>query len=254
MKIVEHLPRAGDFFFKWRSYLPLLFLPVVAASFIGFSYPYGSRAFALVWEVGCFFISVAGVALRSFTVGTAPAGTSGRNTRAQKARALNTTGPYSVVRHPLYVGNYVIALGIALVPRVWFLPIMMSLAFLLYYERIAAREEEFLELKFGDEFRVWASRVPAMIPSFGGYRPPALPFSWRVALGREYHGFFGVIAAMFILDAVGEFVISGRISFDLLWTAMFLSGALFFVTVRFLRKRTSLLKTPGDRYLDTPNG
>lgn len=254
MKIVEHLPLAGDFFFKRRSYLPFLFLPVVAASFIGFSYPYGSHAFDLVWEVGCFFISMAGVALRAFTVGTAPAGTSGRNTRAQKARALNTTGPYSVVRHPLYVGNYLIALGISLFPRAWFLPIMMSLAFLLYYERIAAREEEFLARKFGDEFRAWASSVPAMIPHFGGYRPPALPFSWRVALGREYHGLFGVIAAMFILDVAGEAMISRRISFDPLWTAMFLLGALFFVTVRFLKKRTSVLKTPPDRYLGAPNG
>ena len=58
-----------------------------------------------------------------------------------------------MVRHPLYLANYVIALGLSCFSRAWYLPVIVSLAGLLYYERIAAREEQFLEARFGDAFR-----------------------------------------------------------------------------------------------------
>ncbi len=56
-------------------------------------------------------ISFFGLALRVIVVGHAPYGTSGRNTREQVADTLNTTGMYSIVRHPLYLANYLIILG-----------------------------------------------------------------------------------------------------------------------------------------------
>ena len=67
MKVVEHFTRAGDVLFRWRSYLPLLLLPLFVASFIGFHYPYDSHAFDLAWEIGCFVLSMAGLAVRMFT-------------------------------------------------------------------------------------------------------------------------------------------------------------------------------------------
>jgi len=180
---------------------------------------------------------MAGLAVRMFTVGTAPHGTSGRNTRAQKAEALNTTGAYSLVRHPLYVGNYLIALGLSFFSRTWFLPVIISLASLVYYERIAAREEEFLEEKFGEEFQIWASRVPAVIPSFRDYVPPALPFSWGKALGQEFYGLFAITTAFFVLDVMEGFWATGRINFDPLWSSVFVLSALFFAVMRTLKKR-----------------
>ena len=167
MKLVEQLGQSGDLLFRWRSWLPLLLLPLFVASFQGLAYPLGSHRLDLLWEISCFAVSVLGLAVRVVTVGTSPRGTSGRNTRAQKAAVLNTTGPYSVVRHPLYLANYLIALGMSLFSRTWFLPVIVSLATILYYERIAAREEGFLELRFGDAFRRWAARVPAARTSRG---------------------------------------------------------------------------------------
>ena len=52
-------------------------------------------------------------------MGFAPRGTSGRNTLGQVAEVLNTSGMYSVVRNPLYLGNFVIWLGLALFIKVW---------------------------------------------------------------------------------------------------------------------------------------
>lgn len=248
MKLVDHFTRSGEIFFEWRSYLPLFLLPLFVASFIGFRYPLGSHAADLAWEVGCFLLSMAGVAIRVFTVGTAPRGTSGRNTRGQKATVLNTTGPYSVVRHPLYLGNYVVALGLSFISRTWFLPVIVSLATLLYYERIAAREEEYLESKFGEQFRRWAARVPAMMPTLKHYEPPALLFNWRKALGREFYGIAGVTTTFFILDVIQDFAAAGRITFDPVWTTVFFLGILFFLTMRMLKKRTSIFRGDDERY------
>src|SRR5262245_50441523 len=183
---------------------------------------------------------MAGIALRVFTVGTAPAGTSGRNTSAQKAAVLNTTGPYSVLRHPLYAANYLIALGLAGFARAWALPIIVSLATLLYYERIAAREEEYLDQKFGEEFRRWASVTPALVPAFGLYRPPALPFQWRRALGREFHALGFVSIAFFVLDVAEDYVVTGQLVLDPVWTTVCLAGVGTFVvgwTVKKLQWR-----------------
>lgn len=247
MRLLDHFTRSGELLFRGRSYLPLLLVPLFVASFVGARYPFNSHALDLAWEIGCFLVSLTGFAIRLFTVGTAPHGTSGRNTREQKAEVLNTAGAYSVVRHPLYLGNYLIALGLSCFSRTWSLPIIVSLATLLYYERIAAREEEFLDEKFGEEFRSWAARVPAIVPNFRNPQPPALPFSWRKALGREFYGISFLGASFFVLDVIQEFAVTGRIAFDPLWTLLGVFSAVFFVTMRTLKKRTHLLKIRDDR-------
>jgi protein-S-isoprenylcysteine O-methyltransferase Ste14 len=244
MRLADHFTGAGTFLFRWRGYLPLLLVPAFAASFFGPRIALASRGQALAWEIGCFLVAMLGVGIRLFTVGTAPRGTSGRNTREQKADTLNTTGPYSVVRHPLYLGNYLIALGLACFSRTWYLPVIVTLAALLYYERIAAREEQFLEEKFGDAFRRWATAVPAVVPSPRHYRPPALPFRWRVALAREFYAVFLVTTAFFALDALESYATTGWPRPEGVWTAAFLAGGGFFAVMRILKKRGRLTRRP----------
>ena len=69
------------------------------------------------WNVVSVFVSILGLVIRFYTIGTTPKGTSGRNTKnqiEQKDDFLNSTGLYSLVRHPLYLGNYFIWLGISI--------------------------------------------------------------------------------------------------------------------------------------------
>src|SRR5262245_19709566 len=103
MKLSDRLSDTGSFLFRWRSYLPLA--PLFAASYAGPRIDPGSAATRVAWDAVCLAVALIGLAVRVVTVGTAARGTSGRNTRAQKADVLNTTGIYSIVRHPLYVGN-----------------------------------------------------------------------------------------------------------------------------------------------------
>ena len=62
-------------------------------------------------------MSFFGLGIRVFTVGFTPKNTSGRNTAEQIADVLNTSGIYSMVRHPLYVGNFFMWLGIGLLTQ-----------------------------------------------------------------------------------------------------------------------------------------
>ena len=120
--------------------------------------------------------------MRGLVVGTAPHGASSRGTRRPTADTLSTLGAYSIVRHPLYVANTLVALGCAMLSGTWYLPLIVVLLSFIYHERIAAREEAFLQTTFGDSFRAWAGEVPAMIPAFGRYRRPGVPFQTRKVL------------------------------------------------------------------------
>ncbi len=245
MKISEYLSYIGPFFFRWRGYLFLPLLPIFLLSFIPCK-PISSPMDDLLWEVGCFLIALLGLSVRVLTVGTVPRGTSGRGTKKPGANVLNTTGMYSIVRHPLYLGNYFMTLGISLFPRTWLLPIIVSLALIVHYKIVISSEEEYLESKFGDEFRAWAAKVPMIIPRFNNYQTPELSFSWKVALRREFYGLFGIITAFFGLDFIGDFIAYKRITFDPFWTPLFIIGLVFFLTMEILKKKkTRLFKVNG---------
>lgn len=236
MRLAEHWTTTGDALFRRRSWLPLLLLPLFLASFLGPRVHLESPTANLMWEIGCFAIALVGIALRVFITGTSPRGTSGRNTRTQKATELNTTGPYSIVRHPLYLANFLIGLGMSLFSRTWFLPIIVSLATLLYYERIAAREEQFLDGRFGPAFRRWAETVPAAVPSFRAWRPPAQAFDWRRAFSREFYAISEVAVAFLVLDVMEDYISEGLFELDPVWTTVAVLGMLLFC-VMWTRKK-----------------
>ncbi len=240
MKISQHFLHSGDLFFRYRSYIPLLLIPILIAGFTGYRYPGDSHLRDLIWELTCFGISLLGLGIRIAVSGTAPVGTSGRNTSHQIASTLNTTGMYSIVRHPLYLGNYLIMLGASLLPRRITLPVIFSLLFVIYYERIIYREEQFLERKFGAQFREWARKTPLIIPNPFRYSPSISPFSWRLAIKREFHTIFEVIAIFFFAEIVADYFAKRRLVLDPIWTTLFILGAVFYISIRHLKKHSRI--------------
>jgi len=232
----------GDALFRWRSYLPLGLLPLVGLSILRAPYPFGTEAADRAWEACCVGLSLAGMALRIWTVGVAAHGTSGRNTREQKAESLNTTGPYSLIRHPLYLANGIIVMGLALFSHTWLLPPTVAALTLVYYALIAWREEDFLRARFGRMWEEWAERVPRLWPAFGHFVPAARPWRWREALRREYHGLTLVLVLPFLLDVTEDLHETGAFDLDPVWTVTAAIGLVFYVTVRLLAKRTRLLR------------
>jgi protein-S-isoprenylcysteine O-methyltransferase Ste14 len=245
MLLRENLELTGQWLFRWRSYLPLVLIALLPTALSDYRHPFDSHRWDLAWELGCFGVSLVGLAIRVLTLGHAPAGTSGRNQRRQCADELNITGLYSCVRNPLYLGNYFMYLGVALMPRLWWLPALLTLGFALYYERIVFAEERFLESKFGDAYRTWAGRTPAFFPRLRLWMQPRLPFAWRTALKREYLGLGGLIGMFVLVELAENFVVYGRARLDLFWQILGGGALAAFLFIRFLRKRTALLDDPG---------
>ncbi|MBM4284759.1 MAG: DUF1295 domain-containing protein [Deltaproteobacteria bacterium] len=245
MTIRELLERQGDRFFRWRSYLPLLVIPFFALAIKDFTYPWGSYRLYLAWSFLCLAVSGFGLGIRLVTAGFIPYGTSGLNTKAQAALSLNTTGIYSLVRHPLYLGNFFIWLGVALFVRTWWFVLLIAALFGFFYERIMLAEERFLEAKFGDQFRDWAAQTPAFLPRWSHWRQADLSFSLKTAVKREYNAFFAIITGYFVLTLAGTAIAEGRLHFNGPWTAIFAAGAVIYLTIRFLKKKTNWLRVEG---------
>lgn len=235
----------GNWLFRWRSYLPLIEIGILLAAMPYYEYPGHSENLDHLWEVVCLIISFFGLAIRIFSIGYTPKRTSGRNTKRQVADTLNTTGMYSIVRNPLYLGNFFMGLGVAMFPYLWWLILIYILSFWLYYERIIFAEEAYLRDKFGSEYLNWADSTPVIFPRFAKYRKANLPFSWRKVLKREYNGFFAVICAMFLFETIGEFFAEGKFDFDFGWIVLVGIGFIIWLTLRTLKKYTTLLNVKG---------
>ena len=245
MALREEFEGSGRWLFRWRGYLPVaLFVPVIAG--LSNSAVTGVQHTDALWEAICVAVSLVGLGIRIATVGHAPGGTSGRRTvGGPAAMALNTNGMYSVVRHPLYLGNYFQWLGVAMVPRNPWVVITVSLIFWLYYERIMFAEEEYLRRAFAAEFVAWSAETPAFIPDFARWKPAALPFCWRTAIQREYSGVFANVAAFAFVCMADTSLDTRRLTIDPFWSTTLVLGAITYATVRLVARRTSLLRVHG---------
>ena len=245
MLLRDHMASTGARLFRWRSFVLLAFVPaIIWATLQGEQIEAAIGEFwGDVFEIAAVCLVVLGEVVRILTVGFVPAGTSGRNTAGQLASRLNTTGAYSMVRNPLYLGNCLMYLGIVLYAQSLVLALIFVLVLLPYYERIIAAEESFLLSKFGTDYSIWAARTPAFFPRFSGWTAPDLAFSVRSVIRREHASIFGAMVALYLI-AYAQHLADG----ETLGVAVHVGMAVAAVTeiaVIAAKKRTSLLKVTG---------
>ncbi|AXK71186.1 hypothetical protein DWG18_02050 [Lysobacter sp. TY2-98] len=245
MMLRAAMERQGAWLFRWRSYPPVAALALLLLRVGHYHYLGGSKFDDDVWQFCCALLAALGLLVRALVVGHVPKDTSGRNAREQRAEALNTTGLYSLVRHPLYIGNFLIFVGtVAFLHDPWPSAVCI-LGFWLYHERIMLAEEAFLAERFGSAYEIWAARTPALIPTLRHWSKPSLPFSIRNVLRREYNNVFSVALAMFVLDVASESTVQGRLSVGPIWTIAVLVGLAAWLILRTLKRRTSILRVQG---------
>jgi protein-S-isoprenylcysteine O-methyltransferase Ste14 len=248
----REMERQGQRLFRWRSYLPLALLPLVVLVFLqsGWMESVLGEGVENAWDFFCLAVALSGLAMRAYISGHVPAGTSGRNTKAQKADVLNTTGVYSLMRHPLYFANFIGFIAMVLLVKSIVFTLFAATAFFLYYERIVAAEESFLESKYGTLYREWAARTPAFFPPPSRWVAPTLPFSWRAAVNREFHGLL-LIATVFFISELSEATVLEHRSVaswmhdEPFWILFFAASAIVYLAMRVVRKQTTWLVVPG---------
>ena len=86
---------------------------------------------------------------------------------AQQTRCLATTGPYSYVRHPQYVGFILVMFGFLLqwptILTLAMFPVLVGM-----YVHLARQEERDARAEFGDAYDRYAAPTPGWFPQFGG--------------------------------------------------------------------------------------
>ena len=119
----------------------------------------------------------------------------------QKGGGLCTDGPYQYVRHPLYVGSLVAALGFCVMMSVvWAWAVVLPLFIVLYAVQVSL-EERLLRAEYGERHREYAAEVPKVVPRLrsggvgGGRR---WSFSQALVNREQYHVFVTVgLVALF---------------------------------------------------------
>jgi protein-S-isoprenylcysteine O-methyltransferase Ste14 len=77
---------------------------------------------------------------------------------------LIKAGPYSYLRHPMYLGVILAAIGAFLIFRTWAMLFYTPSAFSVILR--AHREEELMAVEFGNDWTDYCRRVPAWLPGF----------------------------------------------------------------------------------------
>jgi len=147
--------------FSYRSYTPI---PLLIAVLILAEPTAASLA-------GGFVVALFGESMRIWAVRHAGGAT--RTTGGVGAGAeLITHGPFAHVRNPLYLGNFLLSLGLCLMAWAWmpWLLLVLVALFALQYGMIISLEEEHLQKQFGEVYSEYRARVPRLLPRFTPYR------------------------------------------------------------------------------------
>ena len=182
--------KVGNFFFRIRSFTPIPFI---------FALLYFAEPTWYTVAIGALFITT-GEFLRIWAVGYAGASTRARTLGA--ARDLVTTGPYSYVRNPLYLGNFLLSFGVCLVANVYWLVAVFVIGYFFQYLPIIALEETYLLVSCGRVYQTYRERVPRFVPKFRPYPNPSIhDFSWTRAIKSEKRTLTAIVCVIGLIFA-----------------------------------------------------
>ena len=155
-------------------------------------YIYASPTTILIWWGAG--VSAAGLALRAWAAGS-----------IQKDRELATTGPYAHTRNPLYLGSFILGVGVTVAGGRWVFGVAFLVFFLVVYRATVLCEAAELKARFGERYRVYVEEVPSVLPRIIPYHgersesPPGGYSRARYMRNREWEAALGAVAAFGVL-------------------------------------------------------
>ncbi|MBP7215668.1 MAG: isoprenylcysteine carboxylmethyltransferase family protein [Candidatus Omnitrophica bacterium] len=169
---------------------------------------------------------------------------SARGYKATFSRGGNTllkTGPYALVRNPMYLGIVLVGVGVVVFLFNWWMVCVFLVVFIVRYTVLIAQEEKHLLLSFPDEYPRYRRSVARLMPSFAGmakkdivqYLPLQAPW-----LKKEAISISSMLLGVLLVKMWGVVVIQGWQG--LVWqTALFLAViCCFSLFVWWLNRRT----------------
>jgi protein-S-isoprenylcysteine O-methyltransferase Ste14 len=145
------------------------------------------------WEDRCPIVSTILFLTGIFLVGTASLGRLWCSLfiAGRKTKTLITTGPYSVSRNPLYFFGLIGALGVGLTTETMSVPVILLLAFTLYYPFVISHEEEKLRMRHGQEYEKYVHTVPRFFPRMSRLNEPQEYLVDPIVFRKHYSARFG---------------------------------------------------------------
>jgi len=144
--------------------LRLVFVPIVfVAVFVRPNWSMGSTI-GFVMELGGYLFLLAGLVIRiwcTFYIGN------------HKSKEVITAGPYSICRNPLYIGSFLLAIGVGLCFENLLILVLVPAVIIPVHVIAARMEETHLESKFGEQYRGYKQKVPRFWPRFSNYNSPS---------------------------------------------------------------------------------
>ena len=183
----DAIARLGGWLFARRTLVPL---PIVAGLLL---LPAQPTHPALPW-LGAALIA-AGELVRLWAV--RHIGVISR-TRSDRLGPLVATGPFALIRNPLYLGNIAIWTGFALSARLPYLAPIVLLVLVLTYHAIVRWEERLLEARVGEPYRLYAARVPRWLPGLRSAPSDQVDSGKRFSWGHTVFSERGTLIAIAI--------------------------------------------------------
>jgi protein-S-isoprenylcysteine O-methyltransferase Ste14 len=234
--------KLGNFFFHYRNGLfPLAYALLFVPS------PPLLNDYRIAAIAGL-LIALTGQLIRAVTVGLDYIVRGGRD-RQVYADRLVVGGIFAHCRNPLYVGNYLLLLGVGLASNsLLFFSVAMPL-FTLVYRAIIAAEENFLRNKFGSEFDDYCDRVNRLLPRLTGLNETfaSMHFNWRRLITAEYGSAYIWMAAIILVQFKNLWLHGEFRSSHLLVTwlcSIFAVVTVAYGVARYLKKSGALQSSP----------
>jgi len=231
LQLANVMKKIGQVLFRYRNLLgPVLFLIALALSQPG--HPVVAPQFDVLFAVSGATIALLGQALRIVTIGYEYIVRGGKNKQVY-ANNLVEGGMFAHCRNPLYVGNLLMAIGLALIVHSYAFILIVIPAIFFTYACIVAAEEAYLLGKFGDAYASYMKRVNRWLPRLSGFSASTagMRFNWKRVLIKEYNTTFTLIAAMLALHLWARYCADGEgslpasssvVGFAAVWIVLYL--------------------------------
>jgi len=121
-----------------------------------------------------------------------------------KNEKLITEGPYSISRNPLYFFSFLGAIGVGLASETILVPIIILLAFVIYYPHVIKSEESKLKEIHGKQFEIYREKVPCLIPKLSYLTEPQVYSVKPIIFKRHIFSALWFIWFIGILELIEE--------------------------------------------------